>query len=99
MVRLPDIDRWHVVIRIMVAIESPAFLPGKATIGRAGDHDVELGIAIVLPHRVQVAVRLVDRDAREVVGADERAWDALFWAASEVALRLADDNVVTDFGR
>jgi hypothetical protein len=83
-----------------VRVDRAELAPREPAVRRLGELDVVFAVPIVLPRDVEMVVLCVlGRDPRIVVRADVRAGDALLRAATEVALRFADEEVVADLDR
>src|SRR5207302_1308852 len=94
------IDGREVVVEPRVRVHRAFLSPSEAAVCRDRDLDVELAVAVVLPHRLKMIVLgVVLCDTGEVVRTNESAGDALLGTSPEVAQRLAGDDVITDLGR
>src|SRR5690348_4053633 len=96
--RCPDdnVHRCKVVIQTDIGIDSSARCPASTSIGGTGQLDIELIISVILPDGVQISIRTVYADARKVIGANPRAWDAFLRPPSKIAEGFANDDVVSD---
>src|SRR4029077_19929169 len=94
------VGRGEIVVESRVGVDRRELVPRHTTVERPRHLDVVFAVPVVLPHDVQVVVlAVVLRDPRIVVRADERTWNALLRASSEVALRLPGGYVVADLDR